>query len=100
MADTVSSAAITGSLESTGWTFLTPADAPSPDALHVSGAAFADPATPSLLVEFSALSPDWQTALPAAAPFDPSPSVSGGYAVLSPDEQAPQVVAGALQQGS
>lgn len=97
MADTVSSAAIAGSLESTGWTFLTPPDGPSPDALHVSGAAFADPPVPSLLVEFSTLSPDWQTVLPAAAPFDPSPSVSGGYLMPQPDAE-PTIIAGALQQ--
>ncbi|HTW71625.1 MAG TPA: hypothetical protein VME47_17200 [Acetobacteraceae bacterium] len=99
MADTVSSAAITGSLDGTGWTFLMPADAASPDALHVSGAAFADPAAPSLLVEFSTLSPDWQTVLPAAAPLDPSPSVSGSYMVLQPDVE-PTIIAGALQQSN
>ena len=99
MADTVSTAAITGSIDSTAWTFLPPADASSPDALHVSGAAFADAAAPSLLVEFSTLSPDWQTVLPAAAPFDPSPSVSGGYLMPQPDADPP-VVAGALQQSN
>ncbi|HUN43207.1 MAG TPA: hypothetical protein VMU81_23185 [Acetobacteraceae bacterium] len=96
MADTVSSAAIAGSLESTGWTFLTPADGPSPDPLHVSGAAFADPATPSLLVEFSTLSPDWQTVLPARSPFDAPPSVAGGYMMAQSDVE-PVVIAGALQ---
>ena len=99
MADTVSTAAITGSLESTAWTFLTPADGSSPDALHVSGSAFADSAAPSLLVEFSTLSPDWQTVLPAAAPFDPSPSVSGGSMMPQPDAEPP-MVAGALQHSN
>ena len=96
MADTVSSAAITGSLESAGWSFLTPADVPPPDALHVSGAAFADAAAPSLLVEFSTLSPDWQTMIPAAAPFDPPSSVAGGYMLPQPDVE-PAIIAGALQ---
>jgi hypothetical protein len=99
MTDTVPTAAITGSLESTAWTFLTPAGDSSPDALHVSGAAFADAAAPSLLVEFSTLSPDWQTVLPAGALFDPSPSVSGGYLMPQPDAEPP-MVAGALQQSN
>jgi len=99
MSDTVSAAAIAGSLDSGGWSFLATPEGVPADVLHVAGAAYADSAPPPLLVEFSALAPDLQTVVPAAPLIDPAPSVSGGYVAMLPDAQPP-VVAGALQLGN
>ena len=100
MSDTVSGAAIAGSLDSGGWSFLPVADVPLPsDALHVHGAAYADAAPPpGLLVEFRTLAPDLLSVPAGVAPIDPSPSVAGGFAAPLP-EPYPAVVAGALQVG-
>jgi hypothetical protein len=99
MSDTVSGAAIAGSLDGGGWTFLALPDVPpSSDALHVNGAAHADPVPAGLLVEFCTLSPDLRSVPAGVAPIDPSPSVAGSYALL-PDAQQPAIVAGALQVG-
>jgi len=99
MSETVSAAAIAGSLESGGWSFLAGPENEAPDVLHVGGAAYVDPAAPSLLVEFSTLTPDFQAVVPAALPAEAPASVSGGYAVAPPDAP-PVIVAGALQAGN
>ena len=98
MSDTVSGAAIAGSLDSGGWSFLALSDATqSSGALHVNGASHADPVPAGLLVEFRTLSPDLLSIPAGVAPIDPSPSVAGSYA-LFPDAP-PAIVAGALQVG-
>jgi hypothetical protein len=98
MSDTVSGAVIVSSLGSEGPTFLSLPDALDAGALsavHVHGGAYMQPASFSLMVDFSTLSPDLQV-VPSAAPAEPPASVAG-YAGLLPDEPSPNV-AGAMHQ--
>ncbi len=101
MSDTVSGAVIVSSLLHDGPTFLSlpdASDAAALGAVHVHGAAYAQPASFGLVVDFSTLSPDLQVITPYADPTEPPASVSGYAAALMPDEP-PLGVPGALHQG-
>jgi hypothetical protein len=99
MSDTVSGAVIVSSLGSDSPTFLSLPDVignATPTGLHVSGAAHAEPASFSLMVDFRTLSPDLQMVSPSADPTDLPASVSG-YGALLPDDPSPNV-SGAMYQ--
>ncbi len=99
MSDTVSGAVIVSSLGSDALTFLSlpdVADNAVPTALHVPGAAYAEPASFGLMVDFHTLSPDLQMVPVGPDPTDLPASVSG-YGVPLPDEPSPNV-AGAMFQ--
>jgi hypothetical protein len=101
MSDTVSGAVIVSSLGSEGPTFLSlpgATEIAAVGAVHVHGAAYAEPTSFSLLVNFSTLSPDLQVVTPQAGAIEPPASVSGYTVVLAPDEP-PLGVPGALYQG-
>jgi hypothetical protein len=101
MSDTVSGAVIVSSLGSDGPTFLALPEvtgAAAINAVHVPGAAYAEPTSFSLLVEFSTLSPDLQVMTPQAGPIEQPASVSGYAIALVPDEP-PLGIPGALHQG-
>jgi hypothetical protein len=99
MSDTVSGAVIVSSLGNDGPTFLFPdaSDTVASDALHVPGAAYTEPTSFGLLVDFRTLSPDLQVVTQGADPTDLASSVSG-YTALLPDEPPPNV-AGAMHEG-
>lgn len=101
MSDTVSGAVIVSSLGNDGPAFLflsDPTDVAGLGAVHVHGAAYTEPVSLGLLVDFGTLSPDLKTVTPQAGPDDAPASVSGAAIVLLPDEP-PLGVPGALHQG-
>ncbi len=101
MSDTVSGAVIVSSLGSEGPTFLSlhdPLDTTAVSAVHVHGGVYMEPASFSLMVDFSTLAPDLQVVTANAGSAEPSSTVAGYSIVMLPDE-APLGVPGALHQG-
>ncbi len=101
MSDTVSGAVIVSSLGSEGPSFLFlsgATDAAALTTVHVQGAAYTQPVSFGLMVDFSMLSPDLQVVTPQAGPTEQPASVSGAAIVQLPDEP-PLGIPGALHQG-
>jgi hypothetical protein len=97
MSDTVPGAIIMASLGSGVPSFLPlPEAAPASDVVHVNGGAYATPGSMALLVEFRTLAPDVPAAVAGPSPME-QPATVSGYVALVPDDQAPNVIAGALQ---
>jgi hypothetical protein len=102
MSDTVSGAVILSSIGSEKLTFLSLSDAANIGSLsvvHVAGAAYAEPPSLGLSVNFSMLTPDLDIVTPQADWTDPSVSVSG-YAPVASDDASTNVTGAMFQDGT